>query len=92
MSEKKRELKTRKIEVLCTESQYGKICSKAERLGMSLSELGLFTILNSDISVSIGRDPALGRIEAAAKLFEDGKIDEAEFNVLKKKIISEIKK
>lgn len=88
----KKELKTKKIEVLSTKSQHEKICLKAEKLGMSLSEFGLFTMLNSDITVSVGRDPALGRIEAAVKLFEEGKINEAEFHVLKEKIISEIKK
>ena len=92
MTEKKRELKTRKIEVLCTDSQYERIALKAHRLGMSHSEFGLFTMLNSDINVSVGRDPVLGRIEAAVNLFESGRISEEEFSVIKKKIISEIKK
>ncbi len=92
MSERKRELKTKKIEVLCTESQYEKIASKAEKIGMSLSEFGLFTMLNSDINVSVGRDPALGRIEAAVKLLESGRIDRREFDVLKEKIIAGLKK
>ena len=92
MTEKKRELKTRKIEVLCTDSQYDKIASKAEKLGMSHSEFGLFTMLNSDIKVSVGRDPVLGRIEAAVNLLESGKISSGEFSILKEKIISEIKK
>jgi len=91
MTEKKRELKTKKIEVLCTESQYAKIASKATNFAMSHSEFGLFTMLNSDITVSVGRDPILGKIEVAVKLLDAGKIDQKEFNILKEKIISDIK-
>jgi len=92
MIEKKKELKTKKIEVLCTESQYKRILEKTSALGMSLSEFGLFTMINSEITVSVGRDPVLGRIEAAVNLLEAGKIDDKEFKILKEKILSEMKK
>jgi len=92
MIEKKKELKTKKIEVLCTDSQYKRISEKISSLGMSFSEFGLFTMLNSEINVSVGRDPVLGKIEATVNLLEAGKIDRNEFNILKEKILSEIKK
>ena len=73
MIKKSKDLKTKKIEVLCTEDQFKKITLKAKRYGMSSSEFGLFTMMNSNITVSVGKDPYLGKIQLALKMLDEKK-------------------
>ena len=91
MIEKKKQLKTRKIEVMCTDEHFETISKKARRYGMSNSEFGLFTMLNSRIDVSLGADPFLSRIAKAVEMLEAGSINSDEFTTIKNKIIEEIK-
>lgn len=91
MTEKKKQLKTRKIEVMCTDEHFENISKKARRYGMSNSEFGLFTMLNSRIDVSLGTDPFLSKISLALAMLESGSITDDEFSAIKKKIIEEVK-
>ncbi len=85
--EKKRERKTKKIEVLCTETQFEKISKKARNFAMSNSEYGLFTMLNSKIEVSIGADPVIEKLRSAVEMMDSGTITKEEFEILKERII-----
>ncbi|HNW81634.1 MAG TPA: hypothetical protein PKG52_01965 [bacterium] len=91
MIEKKRQLKTRKIEVMCTDEHFETISKKARKYGMSNSEFGLFTMLNSRIDISLGTDPILSKISTAIEMLESGNITDDEFSAIKKKIIEEVK-
>lgn len=91
MHDVKKQLKVRKIEVMCTEDHFEQISKKARRYGMSNSEFGLFTMLNSRIDVSLGTDPVLTKIASAVEMLEAGKISDEEFGLIKRKIIEELK-
>lgn len=91
MKSNKKELKSKKIEVSCTQEQFLKISERASRFGMSSSEFGLFTMINSRIDISIGADPFLSKIDSAIDMLENGKITSEEFEIIKKKIVEEIK-
>lgn len=91
MSDRKKQLKTKKIEVMCTEEHFDLISKKARRYGMSNSEFGLFTMLNSRIEVSLGTDPVLAKIASAVEMLESGKITGEEFQYIKNRIIEELK-
>ena len=79
--------KTNKIEVLCTDEQRAIIKSRAQKSGMSVSEFGLFTMLNARIDVSIGGDPLLSSINRLITMLDDRKISEDEFETLKKRLL-----
>ena len=79
--------KTRKIEVLCTGDQRDSIRAHAKDIGMSLSEFGLFTMLNAQIAVSIGGDPLLSSLNRLITMLDDGKISLDEFEMLKKRLL-----
>ncbi len=83
----KKEKKNKKVEVLCTEKQLKIIREKALSHGMSVSEYGLFTMLNAHISVSIGGDPLLSSINKLITMLDRGKISEEEFELLKKRLL-----
>ncbi|MCK5808586.1 hypothetical protein KAH37_06350 [bacterium] len=81
--------KTNKIEVLCTDEQRDLIRKKAKNSGMSLSEFGLFTMINSQISVSIGGDPLLSSLNRLITMLDDEKISLDEFEMLKKRLLEQ---
>ena len=91
MTDRKKQLKTKKIEVMCTEEHFDLISKKAKRHGMSNSEFGLFTMLNSRIEVSLGTDPALAKIASALEMLESGNITNEEFQLIKNRIIEELR-
>ena len=79
--------KINKIEVLCTDDQRTAIKLRAQKSGMSVSEFGLFTMLNARIDVSIGGDPLLSSINRLITMLDDKKISEDEFEILKKRLL-----
>lgn len=83
----KSQRKTSKIEVLCTDEQHKSIRKHAKDIGMSLSEFGLFTMLNAQISVSIGGDPLLSSLNRLITMLDDDKISLDEFEMLKKRLL-----
>ena len=79
--------KTNKVEVLCTVEQQAKIRKRAKEIGMSLSEFGLFTMLNAKISLSIGGDPLLSSLNRLITMLDEEKISRDEFELLKKRLL-----
>jgi hypothetical protein len=84
-----KERKTKKIEVLCTEDQLRQITKRARQYLMSNSEFGLFTMLNSQISVTIGADPVIAQLTSLVEMYEKNHISKDEFDNLRVHLFKE---
>jgi len=81
------EKKSCKVETLCTPEQFESIKARAAQHSMSVSEFGLFTMMNSRIEASIGvKDRLLDDLNHLHLMYKQGMLNEHEFTAAKERI------